>query len=97
MATTERPKIAPTSFRIENIKLSDFLEALPRVLENEELKDLSLNSLTLYAPRRGKYIQVNTVSIAPNVSVLTAACDDPQLLKLFIEAIEKTFDKVPET
>lgn len=93
MSAPSKVKIAPTSFRVENIEILDLLTVLPSIVQDKELEDVRPTVLTLYSPKRARSIQIQTMLAAPGTSALTVICDDSQLLDRFIQSLNKAFEK----
>jgi hypothetical protein len=97
MSATASVRIAPISVRIENIDFADFLGALSKIVQERELDDTRPQALTLFSAKRGRYIQIQAVAIAPQATALTVTCDDPDLLELFIKSVNRLYGKEAAT
>ena len=76
-------KVLPTTVRIENIELLDFLKDLPEVLKNiPELADIRANAVTLVSSKAN----ISMSYVSPDSFNMSGP--SPEILQRFVEAIE---------
>ena len=89
---TKQVRILPTTIRIENISLLDFLQDLPEVLKNvPELADIRANTVTLLSQKEGIINMSYTSEDSFNLSGLR-----PEVLDKVVEAIRRYYEVKPK-